>query len=91
MLQRGIMNILDLRPDRVLLPTSSATNAASVEADLRPRKNPLERILSVVGDFCPEEGLGTLILTINLFTPMCGFYFLKSVRELLILAEGGEK
>jgi len=42
--------------------------------------NLLERILSVVGDFCPGERLGTLILTINLFTPLCGFYFLKTVR-----------
>ena len=37
-------------------------------AGLSPRKNLLERILSVICEVRPGEGLGALILTINLFT-----------------------
>jgi len=62
------MGILDIKTDGVVAASSSATNAASIEADLRTRKNLLERILSVVGDVRSGEGLGALILTINLFT-----------------------
>jgi hypothetical protein len=56
---------------------------------LRTRKNVLERILSVAGDVRPGEGLGALILTINLFTLLGTYYLLKTVRESLILAQGG--
>jgi ATP:ADP antiporter, AAA family len=78
-----------MKPDKVAFATSSATNAALVGADLQSRKNLLERILSVVCDVRPEEGLGALILTINLFTLLGAYYLLKTVRESLILAEGG--
>jgi ATP:ADP antiporter, AAA family len=40
------------------------------------RKNVLERILSVVCDVSPGEGLGALILAINLFTVL-GAYYLR--------------
>ena len=83
------MGIFDIKTDGVAFATSSATNAASIEADLRPRKNLLERILSVVCEVRPGEGLGALILTINLFTLLGAYYLLKTVRESLILAEGG--
>jgi ATP:ADP antiporter, AAA family len=56
---------------------------------LQPRKNPLERLLSVICDVRPGEGPGALILTINLFTLLGAYYLLKIVRESLILAEGG--
>jgi ATP:ADP antiporter, AAA family len=56
---------------------------------LQPRKNPLERLLSVICDVRPGEGSGALILTINLFTLLGAYYLLKIVRESLILAEGG--
>jgi hypothetical protein len=39
MLQRGFMGAFDIKPDRVAFATSSATNAASVGADLQFRKN----------------------------------------------------
>jgi AAA family ATP:ADP antiporter len=83
------MGIFDIETDGVAFATASATNAASIGADLRPRKNLLERILSVIGDVRPGEGLGALILAINLFTLLGAYYLLKTVRESLILAEGG--
>ena len=89
MLQRGFMGIFDIKTDRVALATSSGTNAASIGGNLGPRKNLLERFLSVVCDVRPGEGLGALILTTNLFTLLGAYYLLKTVRESLILAEGG--
>ena len=86
MLQRGFMGVFDIKPDKVAFATLSVTNATSIGADLRPRKNLLERILSVVCDVRPGEGLGALILTINLFTLLGAYYLLKTVRESLILA-----
>jgi AAA family ATP:ADP antiporter len=86
---RGFMSIFDTKTDRAAFATSSATNTAPIEADPRARKNLLERILSVVSDVRPGEGLGALILTINLFTLLGAYYLLKTVRESLILAEGG--
>jgi ATP:ADP antiporter, AAA family len=85
---RGFIGAFDIKPDSVASATSVA-NAASIGAGLQPRKNLLERVLSVVGDVRPGEGLGALILTINLFTLLGAYYLLKTVRESLILAEGG--
>jgi AAA family ATP:ADP antiporter len=53
------------------------------------RKNPLERILSVVTDVRAGEGLGALLLTADLAVLLAGYYLLKTVRESLILAQGG--
>jgi AAA family ATP:ADP antiporter len=78
-----------MKTNRIVFATSSGTNAASIEADLRPPKNLLERLLSVVCDVRPVEGLGALVLTIDLFTLLGAYYLLKTVRESLILAEGG--
>src|SRR5277367_2307526 len=88
MLRREFMGVFDIKPDRVEFDTSLG-NAASIGANLQPRKSPLERLLSVICDVCPGEGPGALILTINLFTLLGAYYLLKIVRESLILAEGG--
>jgi AAA family ATP:ADP antiporter len=88
MLQRGFMGAFDQKPDRVAF-AKSVGNAASTGADLQPRKDLLERLLSVICDVRPGEDLGALILTINLFTLLGAYYLLKTVRESLILAEGG--
>src|SRR3979490_1319149 len=82
------METFDTKPDRVAYATSSVTNSASIDDDLQPGKNLLERLLSGVCDVCPGEGLGALILTINLFALLGAYYLLKTVRESLILAEG---
>jgi AAA family ATP:ADP antiporter len=87
--RRGCRDVFDMKTNRIVFATSSGTNAASIEADLRPPKNLLERLLSVVCDVRPVEGLGALVLTIDLFTLLGAYYLLKTVRESLILAEGG--
>jgi ATP:ADP antiporter, AAA family len=79
----------DTKPDRVPVATSSVTNVASTGADLRPERKLLAKLLSAVWDICPGEGPGAFILTINLFTLLGAYYLLKTVRESLILAEGG--
>jgi AAA family ATP:ADP antiporter len=89
MLQRGFMGAFDIRPDRIAFATSSAVDATSGTADLQLPKNLLERFLSIVCEVRPGEGLGAFILTINLFTLLGAYYLLKTVRESLILAEGG--
>jgi ATP:ADP antiporter, AAA family len=88
MLQRGFMGAFDIKPDTVAFATSPG-NAASIGANSQPRKNLLERLLSVICDVRPGEGPGAFILAINLFTLLGAYYLLKTVRESLILAEGG--
>jgi ATP:ADP antiporter, AAA family len=68
------------------LPVADVAVPASASL---PRKNVLEKALSIIGDVQPGEGWGVLILTVNLFTLLGTYYFLKTVRESLILAEGG--
>jgi AAA family ATP:ADP antiporter len=67
-LQRGFMGAFDIKPDKVGFATLSVPDAASLGVDLQLRKSLLERLLSIACDVCPGEGLGALILTINLFT-----------------------
>src|ERR1700743_1943545 len=83
------MGAFDTKADRIAFATSSGTNAGSIGARAPLRKSILERLLSVVCDVQPGEGPGALILTINLFTLLGAYYLLKTVRESLILAEGG--
>ncbi len=87
--QRGFMGVFDMKSDQVVFARSSAANAPSLGVVFQPRKNLLEKVLSVVCDVRPGEGLGALILTVNLFTLLGAYYLLKTVRESLILAEGG--
>ncbi len=56
--------------------------------DAAPTKNWLERVLSVVGDVQRGEGLGVLLLTVDMFVLLGSYYLLKTVRESLILTEG---
>ncbi|MCC6391346.1 MAG: translocase [Bryobacterales bacterium] len=52
-------------------------------------KGRLERMLSFFSDVRAGEGLGVVLLTINLFLLLFAYYLLKTVRESLILTEGG--
>jgi ATP:ADP antiporter, AAA family len=70
---QGFMGIFGVKADGVAFATSSTTNAASSKTDVGPRKNLLEKILSVVCEVRPGEGLGALILTINLFTLLAAY------------------
>jgi ATP:ADP antiporter, AAA family len=53
------------------------------------RKSPLERILSIITDVRAGEGLGAILLMVDLTVLLGGYYVLKTVRESLILAQGG--
>ena len=54
-----------------------------------PPGNRLERLLSYLADVRAGEGAGALLLLINVFLLLFGYYLLKTVRESLILVEGG--
>jgi len=68
---------------------NSISDSIPGSSGLPPRKGILDRLLFVVSDVQPGEGLGALVLTLNLFTLLASYYLLKTVRESLILAEGG--
>jgi ATP:ADP antiporter, AAA family len=53
------------------------------------RRGALERVLSVITDVRAGEGLGAVLLTADLTVLLGGYYLLKTVRESLILAQGG--
>ncbi len=48
----------------------------------------LSRLLSVFAEVRAEEALSVVLLTLNVFLLLTGYYFLKTVREPLILASG---
>ena len=56
--------------------------------DVSPR-NRLERVLSHLADVRAGEGVGALLLNFNLFLLLAAYYMLKTVREALILTQGG--
>ena len=51
-------------------------------------KNALEKFLSLFADVRAGEGVGVVLLTVNVFLLLAGYYLLKSAREGLILTEG---
>jgi AAA family ATP:ADP antiporter len=51
-------------------------------------KNPLERLLSLFADVRAGEGVGALLLTLNVFLLLGSYYLLRSVRQTLIFTEG---
>jgi AAA family ATP:ADP antiporter len=53
------------------------------------RKSWLDRALSILADVRPGEGGGALLLSVNLLLLLAAYYMLKTVREALILSEGG--
>jgi len=54
-----------------------------------PRKSRLDRVLSAVADVRSGEAAGALLLAANVFVLLACYYVLKTVRESLILSEGG--
>ncbi|MGK4000680.1 NTP/NDP exchange transporter [Sorangium sp. So ce1024] len=49
----------------------------------------LHRLLAIFAEVKPREVFGVLVLTLNVFLLLTGYYLLKVVREPLILAGGG--
>src|SRR5258706_1305086 len=54
-----------------------------------PPKNAAEKLLSYFADVRAGEGWSALLLLINVFLLLFAYYLLKTVRESLILTEGG--
>src|SRR6478672_2190679 len=52
-------------------------------------KNAAEKLLSYFADVRSGEGASALLLTVNVFLLLFAYYLLKTVREALILTEGG--
>ncbi len=49
----------------------------------------VEKALRVITDVRPGEGMTVLLLALNLFLVLTAYYMLKTIREALILTEGG--
>jgi AAA family ATP:ADP antiporter len=62
---------------------------AVVESITERRKSWLDRSLSLFADVRAGEGAGALLLAANVFALLGFYYILKTVRESLILSEGG--
>jgi AAA family ATP:ADP antiporter len=50
---------------------------------------PIQKLLRPLADVRPGEAAGALLLMLNVFLLLFGYYLLKTVREALILVEGG--
>jgi AAA family ATP:ADP antiporter len=55
----------------------------------RPRRGPLDGLLSIFTDVRGGEGATALLLMLNVFLLLTSYYILKTLREPLILAGGG--
>ena len=54
-----------------------------------PQKNWLDRTLSLFTEVKGGEGATVMLLAVNIFCVLAFYYVLKTVRESLILTEGG--
>jgi len=53
-----------------------------------PKKNALEKLLSLAADVRAGEGVNVVLLAVNVFLLFTAYYILKTAREPLILTEG---
>ena len=66
------------------MPDFAGAGAATARS-----KTSTEKVLSYLTDIRPGEGLGALLLMVNVFLLLFAYYLLKTVREALILVESG--
>ncbi|HEV8413918.1 MAG TPA: Npt1/Npt2 family nucleotide transporter [Bryobacteraceae bacterium] len=57
--------------------------------DSGPKKGVVEKVLSLLADVRAGESAGVLLLALNSFLLLMSYYLLKTVREPLILTQGG--
>ena len=57
--------------------------------DFGSKKSSVEKVLSLLADVRAGEGAGVLLLALNSFLLLMSYYLLKTVREPLILTQGG--
>src|SRR5262245_61910088 len=61
------------------------TNSKAQESEIEPKTG----LLSLFGDVRPGETVTVLLMVLNIFLILAGYYICKTVREPLILAGGG--
>src|SRR3954465_767262 len=64
-------------------------SSPSFDAVTKEPRSRLEKVLSYFADVRSGEGLSALLLLLNVFLLLFAYYLLKTVREALILTEGG--
>jgi len=78
------------RPDYQSIPElRSQVSFPSFSVEGEKQRGPFEKFLSIFADVRAGEGLGALILTVNVLLLLGSYYLLKTAREPLILTEGG--
>jgi len=66
-----------------------ATTAVPESKAAYEKKGPLDRFLGLFADVHAGEGTTALLLMLNVFLILAGYYLLKTIREPLILASAG--
>jgi ATP:ADP antiporter, AAA family len=61
----------------------------TTDSTIALERSPLDRFLRLFADVRAGEGLIAILLTVNLFLLLTGYLIIKTVREALILSEGG--
>jgi len=78
------------RPDYQSLPElNSHPSLIAFKVEGETPRGPLEKLLSIFADVRAGEGLGVILLTVNVLLLLGSYYLLKTAREPLILTEGG--
>jgi AAA family ATP:ADP antiporter len=82
-----------------MIDVLEAANRPSRFAEVKPmpidsdialeERSPLDRFLQLFADVRAGEGLTAILLTLNLFLLLTAYLIIKTVREALILSEGG--
>jgi AAA family ATP:ADP antiporter len=73
----------------MLRAESRADDRVGTGTPAPPKHSRLERVLSVVADIEPGEGVTALLLTLDIFLILTAYYVIKPVREGLILEVHG--
>ena len=68
---------------------SDSTSLPPSLAAGRDKLSPLDRLLSLFTRVNPGEAVGALLMASNVFVLLATYYLLKTVREALILTQGG--
>jgi ATP:ADP antiporter, AAA family len=74
---------------RVDSPAESPADRSDGKAASTDTRSPLEKALRVIAEVRAGEGVTVLLMALNLFLVLTSYYMLKTIREALILTEGG--
>src|SRR3954470_22160215 len=78
------------RPESQSRPEMSSTRSLpQFKAEVKQPPRGFERLLNFFADVRQGEGASVTLLTLNVFLLLFAYYLLKTIREALILTEGG--